>query len=88
MVRKDRKHAAFELMTVDDAARVRERLDKNRLSQKWLLFRLDRDWGIQVKRSQLSEIIDGKRPIGPKTQRLIWCCLKVIEEYEKFYKGR
>ena len=88
MVRKDRKHVAFELMTVDDATRVRERLDKNRLSQKWLLFRLDRDWGIQVRKSQLSEILDGKRALGPKTQRLIWCCHRVIEDYESFYKGR
>lgn len=75
-------------MTLDDAAAVRERLDRNRLTQKWLIFRLDRDWGISVKKSQLSEILDGKRALGPKTQKLIWCSLRVIDEYERFYGGR
>lgn len=85
---KSKRNAAFELISIDDATTVRERLERNRLTQKWLIFRLDHDWGIQVKKSQLSEILDGKRPLGPKTQRLIWCCLRIIEEYEKFYKGR
>lgn len=85
---KPKREAAYELITTDDAAAVRERLERNRLTQKWLIFRLDRDWGIQVKKSQFSEILDGKRALGPKTQRLIWCCLRIIDEYESFYKGR
>ena len=87
-MKKKQRAPSYEYITPDDAATVRARLDRNRLTQKWLIFRLDRDWGISVKSSQLSEILDGKRPLGPKTQRLIWCCLKIIEEYEKFYGGR
>ena len=87
-MKKNKKSAAYELMTLDDAAAVRERLDRNRLTQKWLIFRLDRDWGISVRKSQLSEILDGKRALGPKTQKLIWCSLRVIDEYERFYGGR
>lgn len=87
-MKKNQRSASYELMTLDDAAAVRERLDRNRLTQKWLIFRLDRDWGISVKKSQLSEILDGKRALGPKTQKLIWCSLRVIDEYERFYGGR
>lgn len=87
-MKKNQKKSSYELMTLDDAVAVRERLDRNRLTQKWLIFRLDRDWGISVKKSQLSEILDGKRALGPKTQKLIWCSLRVIDEYERFYGGR
>ena len=87
-MKKNQKKSSYELMTLDDAAAVRARLDRNRLTQKWLIFRLDRDWGISVKKSQLSEILDGKRALGPKTQKLIWCSLRVIDEYERFYGGR
>lgn len=87
-MKKVRKNELFELVTVDDARAVKEHLDKNRLNQRWLIYRLDRDFGIRVKKSQLSETLDGKRPIGPRTQRLIWCCRCVVEEYEKFYGGR
>ena len=87
-MKKNQKKSSYELMTLDDASAVRERLDRNRLTQKWLIFRLDRDWGISVKKSQLSEILDGKRALGPKTQKLIWCSLRVIDEYERFYGGR
>lgn len=87
-MKKNQTKSSYELMTLDDAAAVRERLDRNRLTQKWLIFRLDRDWGISVKKSQLSEILDGKRALGPKTQKLIWCSLRVIDEYERFYGGR
>lgn len=85
---KSKRNAAYELITTDDATTARERLERNRLTQKWLIFRLDRDWGIRVKKSQLSEILDGKRALGPKTQKLIWCCLRIIDEYESFYMGR
>lgn len=87
-MKKARKNELFELVTVDDARAVKERLDRNRLNQLWLIHRLDRDFGIRVKKSQLSETLDGKRPIGPRTQRLIWCCGCIIDEYEKFYGGR
>ena len=87
-MKKARKNEIFELVTVDDARAVKERLERNKLNQLWLIHRLDRDFGIRVKKSQLSETLEGKRPIGPRTQRLIWCCACIIDEYEKFYGGR
>ena len=87
-MKKDRKNELFELVTVDNARAVKEALERNRLTQLWLIYRLDKDFGIRVKKSQLSEILDGKRTLGPRTQRLIWCCERVLEEYEKFYGGR
>ena len=87
-MKKGRKNELFELVTVDDARAVKERLERNKLNQLWLIHRLDRDFGIRVKKSQLSETLEGKRPIGPRTQRLIWCCACIIDEYEKFYGGR
>lgn len=85
---KDRKNELFEMVTVDSARAVKTALERHRLTQMWLIYRLDQDFGIKVRKSQLSEILDGKRPIGPRTQRLIWCCERVLEEYESFYKGR
>ena len=87
-MKKERKNELFELITSDDAVEVKRALERNRLTQKWLMFRLDRDFGIKVKKSYLSQIVDGGRQLGPKAQRMIWCCLRVIEEYETFYKGR
>lgn len=87
-MRKDRKSELFKLMTVDNARAIKAALERNRLTQTWLMHRLDRDFGIRVKKSQLSEILDGKRPLGPKTQRLIWICEGILEEYESYYEGR
>ena len=87
-MKRDRKNELFDLVTMDNAKAIKGQLDRNRLTQQWLMHRLDRDFGIRVKKSQLSEILDGKRPLGPRTKRLIWCCERVLEEYEKFYGGR
>ena len=87
-MKRENKNEMFGLITVDDARALKTALDRNRLTQKWLMHRLDRDFGIKIRKSQLSEIMDGKRPLGPKMQRLIWCATRVIEEYESFYKGR
>ena len=78
----------FELVTVDTARAVKDALERNRLTQKWLIFRLDKDFGIQIQKSVLSEVFEGKRPIGKKMQRMLWCAERVIEEYESFYRGR
>ena len=85
---KSFKNEFFDYIGVDDATAVKKALERNRLTHKWLMHRLDRDFGIKVNRSYLSSVIEGKRAIGPKTQRLIWCAHRVIEEYESFYKGR
>ena len=87
-MKRENKNEMFGLITVDDARALKVALERNRLTQKWLMFRLDRDFGIKVRKTQMSEIIEGKRPLGPKTQRLIWCSARVIDEYESFYKNR
>lgn len=78
----------FELVTVDTARAVKEALERNRLTQKWLIFRLDKDFGIKIQKTALSEVFEGKRSIGKKMQRMLWCAERVIEEYESFYRGR
>lgn len=88
MKKYEQKNELFEFVTFDNARAVKSALDKNRLTQKWLIFRLDRDFGIKVNKQQLSDILEGRKSLGRKTQRLIWCCERVIEEYEKFYGGR
>lgn len=85
---KNKKEEIFDHLTVDDARRVKERLERNRLTQKWLSFRLDRDFGIVMSKSHISEIIDGKRAMTHKNRRVVWCCHKVLDEYERFYSGR
>ena len=85
---KNQREEIFDHLTVDDARHVKERLERARLTQKWLSFRLDRDFGIVMKKSHISEIIDGKRPMTHKNRRVIWCCHKVLDEYESIYKGR
>lgn len=74
-----------EDISVSDAKRVGRALYNHCLSQKWLQMRLDRDWGIKIHTSQLSEVLDGKRAIGPKMRLVIWCSQQIIAQYEEFY---
>ena len=78
----------LNLIDIDNAKAVKAALDRNRLSQKWLLYRLDQDWGLKLKPSELSELLYGKRPVGPKMQKAIWCAEQVIAEYESFYNKK
>ena len=78
----------FDLINVDDIVTIRKSLERNQLPYKWLMHRLDRDFGIKVKQSFLSQVMEGHKGLGPKTRRMIWCSLRVVEEYESFYKGR
>ena len=88
MRRKNVPREFLEVMSVENAKAVKAALDRNRLSQKWLLWRLDQDWGLKLKPSELSELLYGKRPVGPKMQRVLWCAEQIITEYESFYKER
>ena len=76
------------VIDAENARAVKAALDRNRLSQKWLLWRLDQDWGFKLKPSELSELLYGKRPVGPKMQRVLWCAEQIITEYESFYNER
>ena len=76
------------MIGIENAKAVKAALDRNRLSQKWLLWRLDQDWGFKLKPSELSELLYGKRPVGPKMQKVLWCAEQIIAEYESFYKER
>ena len=88
MRKKNVPREFLEIMGVDNARAVKAALDRNRLSQKWLLWRLDQDWGLKLKPSELSELLCGKRPVGPKMQKVLWCSEQIITEYETFYKER
>lgn len=88
MKRKNVPREFLEVMGVENARAVKAALDRNRLSQKWLLWRLDQDWGLKIKPSEFSELLYGKRTVGPKMQRVLWCAEQVITEYESFYKER
>lgn len=87
---KKPKAKQFELdeISVADAKRVGRALFEYRLTQGWLILRLNRDWGIQIRQSQLSEVIAGKRELGPKMRLVIWCAQQVIAQYEEFYGYR
>lgn len=78
----------LDVISVENAKAVKKALDRHRLSQKWLLYRLDQDWGIKPRPSELSELLSGKRPVGPAMQTVIWCAEQVIAEYESFYERR
>ena len=87
-MKNGKKQEIFDTMNESDAQALKQRLERARLTQAWLMFRLDRDFGISIKKSYLSELLDGKRPLGYKTRRIIWCGIKVMDEYEAYYKGR
>lgn len=78
----------LDAIGVENAKAVKKALDRHRLSQKWLLYRLDQDWGIKLKPSELSELLSGKRPVGHIMQMVIWCAEQVIAEYESYYDRR
>ena len=66
-----------------DAKEIYKKLIEHCLSQKWLLFRLDKDYGIKMRKSQFSELIAGKRYIGKKMQLAIYLSYEIIESYER-----
>ena len=76
----------YETMTIDDARRIKKALARNKLSQEWLIHRLDRDWGIQINYAALSAVLAGKRTIGRRMQRMLWCSDQIIKKYEDFYR--
>ena len=75
----------LEDISVSDAKKVGRALYNYRLTLQWLQLRLERDWGITIQYSQLSEVIAGKRELGPKMRLAVYCAMKVIEQYEDFY---
>ena len=81
----NRTEELVKFINIDDARAIVAALDRNVLSQKWLIYRLDQDWGIKIRTSVLSELLNGERPIGPKMQRVLWCAKQVLREYEDFY---
>ena len=76
----------YETMTIDDARRIKKALARNKLSQEWLIHRLDRDWGIQIIYAALSAVLAGKRTSGRRMQRMLWCSDQIIKKYEDFYR--
>lgn len=76
----------YETMTIDDVRRIKKALARNKLSQEWLIHRLDRDWGVQINYATLSAVLAGKRAIGRRTQRMLWCSDQIIKKYEDFYR--
>lgn len=78
----------IDAIGVENAKAVKKALDRHCLSQKWLIFRLDQEWGIKLKPSELSELLNGIRPMGPVTQRAIWCAEQVVARYESFYNKK
>ncbi|MBE6547954.1 MAG: hypothetical protein E7667_03625 [Ruminococcaceae bacterium] len=84
---KKQKAKQFELdeISIADAKRVGQKLFDYRLTQDWLMLRLNKDWGISIRQSQLSEVLAGKRALGPKMRLVVWCCMQVIRQYEEFY---
>jgi hypothetical protein len=78
----------YESINEESAKAIKRALARNKLTNDWLIHRLDRDWGIQVNYAHISAVLNGKRAIGPRTQRMLWCAEQIIKEYEEFYKGR
>ena len=78
----------YELMNTESAKAIKRALARNKLSSDWLIHRLDKDWGIKVNYAHISAVLNGKRAIGPRTQRMLWCAEQIIKEYEEFYKER
>ena len=78
----------YELINAESVKAVDKALKRNKLTNLWLIHRLDKDWGIKVNAAHLAAVFSGKRGIGRRTQRMIWCAEQVIKEYEEFYKEK
>lgn len=78
----------YEAINAESAKAIKRALARNKLTNDWLIHRLDKDWGIKVNYAHISAVLNGKRAIGPRTQRMLWCAEQIIKEYEEFYKGR
>lgn len=66
--------------------RVRVMLCRYHLPQSWLMNELEKR-GISVDKSSLSDILNGRRRSGNKTERVIDNALTILEKYGKCYAG-
>ena len=63
---------ALDDISVSDAKKIGRALYNYRLTQQWLILRLDKDWGVKINYTLLSEVIAGKRALGPKPSYRIY----------------
>ena len=62
---------------------IRERVTKNRLSFKWLIFQLSKR-GIETDKSEISSIFAGTRK-GQKADTIIKTTSEILTEYENVF---
>ena len=62
---------------------IRERVTRNRLSFKWLIFQLSKR-GIETDKSEISSIFAGTRK-GQKADTIIQTTSEILTEYEKVF---
>ena len=70
-------------ISVADAKEIYKKLIDHYLTQKWLRYRLNTDYGIKVRDSAFSQLLTGQRPIGKKMQLVIYLSHKIIKSYEE-----
>ncbi len=69
-----------------ERAYIRGKLAENNLSQVWLRSELE-DSGIVTDKTVLAATIRGDRN-GKKSQKILTASVKILEEYEQFFKKR
>ena len=75
-------HELLDGISVADAKEIHKKLIDHHLTQKWLLHRLNQDYGIRIRESSFSQLLTGQRPIGRKMQLAIYLSHKIIKSYE------
>lgn len=88
MKKKKAMQQDLDEISIADAKKVGRALFNHCLTLKWLQLRIERDWGVKIQYSLLSDVIAGKRNLGPKMRLAVYCSMKVIEQYEEFYGYR
>lgn len=73
-------------ITEKDARELKKRLEENCLTQKWLLRRLKRDFGIEISNSNLSDLFNSRWSVGRNGRRVIFCAMEIITRYESVFE--
>ena len=73
-------------MGVSRGAKIKSRLAAQGLTSHWLMMRIADEFGIEVEKTRMSQILGGTGTNGPVTLEVLDCAEKVLDRYEEHYK--
>ena len=72
---------------IERVTKIKARMAEHRLTAQWLMLRLSAEYGIEIDKSTLSQILSGTRSAGEQPRQVIESAEKVLDRYEAAYSA-